>query len=49
MIAGMGHGIFASIEELEATHQQKHTYHPVSEREDLLSAYQGWKREIDNL
>jgi len=49
MIAGIGSGIFENIKEMEAIHQQQHTYHPVSEREDLLSAYQGWKREIENL
>ncbi len=49
MIAGIGSNIFANIEEIGAIHQQQITYHPVSEREDLLSAYQGWKTEIDNL
>ena len=49
MIAGVGSNIFTSIEELGAMDQQQHTYHPVSEREDLLGAYQGWKTEIENL
>ncbi len=49
LIAGIGSHIFANMEELDAIQQQQHTYHPLSEREDLLSAYQGWKREVENL
>jgi len=32
-----------------AKQQQQQTFHPLSERKDLLSAYQGWKKEIENL
>ena len=49
LIAGMCHDIFASIEELEAMHQQQQTYHPAADTEDLLKAYQVWKTEIENL
>lgn len=49
LMAGMGSHIFANIEELETIQQQQHTYHPQSEREELLNVYKGWQKEIDKL
>ena len=49
MMAGLGHGIFENVEELEGLHQQKHLYQPAEDRKAILKAYQGWNEEIKNL
>ena len=49
MIAGLGSGIFESMESLEVLHQQKQTYQPAEDADAISKAYLGWLEEINKL
>ena len=46
LIAGLGSGIFESMEDLESIHKNQQIYSPDEDTGSVMEAYESWKSEI---